>query len=323
MRRNFELLYGYPVLACFEGDDGDDGDGGDGDGDGGDGDGNLNPDFEARIKQATANAEAAQIEASRKAAEARQVTADAAAAATAAQKSSFSQEDVNTFLADDRRRHQDKYKKLEGSYQDMLADKTLAQEKREKMEADLLDLQKSFRTKEQQAAFDRKKEKERFTSEVSTYKEAAEKWESMYKNSVIMRSLQDAAVEADAFNPTQIVGLLSPVTAMRLATDDDGKELEDKMIPMIDFPDIDEETGAKVVTLRTPQEAVQRMKELPELFGNLFRANVVSGIGAGSATGGAASGKGGRIDPTKLTAAQFIKLRKENPEALGLKRRPS
>ena len=203
----------------------------------------------------------------------------------------------------------------------MLADKTLASEQRGKLESELQDLQKSFRTKEQQAEYERKQEQQRFKTEVTGYKDSATKWERMYKDSVIDRSLQDAAIAAESFNPSQIVGLLRPMTQMRPATDEDGGEIENQMNPMIDFPDIDEKTGDRIVTLRTPEQAVQRMKELPEHYGNLFRANVVSGIGSGAATGGVTSGEGGRIDVTKLTSEQYRKLREDNPEALGLRKR--
>jgi hypothetical protein len=315
MKREFELLYGFPVLACFDGDDdaGGDSDSGDDAGFGGDAGTDT---IEARLKQAEEDAKQARDEADRKAAEARQTAAEAAKA----REKAFNQDDVNKFLADDRRKHQEKYKKLEKSYQDMLADKTLASEQRQKLESELQDLQKTFRTKEQQAAYERKQEQERFKQEVTGYKESAIKWERMYKDSVIQRSLQDSAIEAEAFNPTQIVGLLRPMTQMRPVTDENGEELQDQMVPKVDFPDIDEKTGERITTLRTPQEAVQRMKELPEYYGNLFRANVVSGIGSGAATGGVTSGEGGRIDVTKLSPEQYRKLRKENPEALGLRR---
>jgi hypothetical protein len=306
----FELLYGYPVLACFDGDDntttGVNS--------------NLNddePSVDSRLKQAEEEAKKARDEADRKAAEARQ----AAEAAEAAKMKAFSQEDVNTYLAEDRRKHTEKYKKLESAYQEMLADKTLAAEQRGKLEAELEDLQKTFRTKEQQAEYERKQERAQYENELKTSREAAIKWEKMYKGSVIQRSLQDAAVGAEAFNPGQIIGLLTPITQMREKLNDDGKETGE-MIPMVDFQDIDEKTGEQIITLRTPQEAVQRMKELPEYWGNLFRANVVSGIGSGAATGGVTSGSGGRIDPAKLTPDQYRKLRKENPEALGLRKRP-
>jgi len=83
---------------------------------------------------------------------------------------------------------------------------------------------------------------------------------------------------------------------------------------MIDFPDIDEKTGEEIKTLRTPMDAVKRMKEIPKIWGNLFKSNVVSGVGAGQ---GVAPGTG-EIDPTTLTSEQYMKLRRENPEKLGL-----
>lgn len=320
MKRDFDFLYGLPVLACFDGEEdtaaaaagGDDGSSFVGTGDA---TSDTTP-IEARLKRAEEEAKVAREEADKKAAEVRQ----AASVAAKAKEKAFNQEDLNTYLADDRRRHTEKYRKLEGAYQEMLADKNLATEQRSKFESELQDLQASFRTKEQQQEYERKQERERFTQEMTGYKEAAIKWEHMYKDSVIQRSLQDAAVSAGAFNPSQVVNLLSPMTQMRPIVDENGLELEDRMDPKVDFPDIDEKTGEKITTLRTPQEAVQRMKELSEHHGNLFRANVVSGIGSGAATGGVTSGEGGRIDVTKLTSEQYRKMRKENPEALGLRR---
>jgi hypothetical protein len=308
-----ELLYSFPVVACFDGDEDPAGGGGlEGElgGVGGDG---LS--VEDRLKNAEDVAKVAEQESQMRAAEARKAAEDAAVA----REKAFNQDDVNKFLADDRRKHNDKYSKLEQTYKTMLADKNLATETKSKLELELQDLQKTFRTKAQQADYERKQVEEKLTSEMSGYKESATRWEGMYKDSVIQRSLQDAAIGGEAFNPLQIVNLLRGNTTMRPAMDPEGVEIPNEMIPMIDFPDKDDTTGESVTTLRTPQEAVQRMKELPEQFGNLFRANVVSGIGAGAATGGVASGEGGRVDVAKLTTEQYRRMRKENPEALGLR----
>jgi hypothetical protein len=66
------------------------------------------------------------------------------------------------------------------------------------------------------------------------------------------------------------------------------------------------------------------MKELPEIYGNLFKSNVVSGIGSNSSTAGLAAGANGKVDPRKLSQAQYRELRAKNPESLDLgpKRRP-
>ena len=89
---------------------------------------------------------------------------------------------------------------------------------------------------------------------------------------------------------------------------------------MVEFPDKDATTGQEIMTTKTPSEAVKRMTEIAE-YQNLFRKNVVSGVGGNSAIGGLTTGSNGRIDPRNLTPDQYQKVRAENPELLGLRRR--
>ena len=264
---------------------------------------------------------AADAAAAESAANAAAAAADAAAnAASGKPGAMFSQEDINKFLAEDRRKHVDKYKQLEASYQGILTDRGLAAGEREKLQGELDDLQKSFRTKEQQMEFDRKQAAGKYENELSELKSKASKWEGMYKSQVVETSLANAAMGGDAFNPTQIIGLLQPMTELRPELDDAGHETG-RLMPVIDFPDIDEKTGEQVKTLRSPADAVRRMKELPEHWGNLFNANVVSGVGSGSAAGSAANHS--VVDASRLTPEQYQKMRRENPEAVGLRRRPT
>lgn len=230
----------------------------------------------------------------------------------------FTQEDINKFLAEDRRKHEAKYKQLETSYQNILQTKGLAEDEKAKLKVEFEDLQKTFRTKEQQMEFEKKQAALKYESELGDWKQKAVRWEGMYKDQVIHTSLQDAAISGGAFNPNQIIGLLHPITELRPEVDKDGKETG-RLVPMIDFPDIDEKTGESIKTLRSPKDAVKRMTELPQLWGNLFKSNVVSGVGAGTASGGAAAS--GRVDVSKLTPEQYRKIRAENPELLGLKRK--
>lgn len=233
----------------------------------------------------------------------------------------FSQDDVNRIvqdrLAKDRKTQETKYKDLEGEYKTLLENQSLSSDQRVKLESELEDIQKRFRTKEQQQAHERKQVEEQLSSELETYKVAALDWEGKYKTSVTDRALIDAATTGDAFNSQQVVALLRPMTKMIEAKGPDGQPTG-QLVPMLDFPDVNE-AGEPVMTQRTPDEAVKRMKEIPEQYGNLFKSNVVSGIGAGSANGGVTPGTAGRIDVTKLTPEQYMKIRKENPSLLGLK----
>lgn len=225
----------------------------------------------------------------------------------------FTQADVNKFLADDRRKHEARYKQVEQTLQTQLKNAQLGANEREKLQKDLEELQASFRTKEQQAEYEKKQAAQKYERELNETKARAERWETMFRKEKIDRSLLDAA-GSDAFNPTLIVDLLRPVTELREETDANGNPTG-HLIPMISFNDIDEKTGEPIKTLRTPTDAVKRMKELPSLYGGLFKSNVVSGVGAGSAEGTVRTGK---IDPTTLSPEQYRKLRQEDPAKLGL-----
>jgi hypothetical protein len=135
----------------------------------------------------------------------------------------------------------------------------------------------------------------------------------------VARSLQDAAVMADAFQPSQVVTLLKHMTRLVEEVDDKTGKSTGRFQIVVDFPDVDAD-GNPTIAVHTPAGAVKRMKDLPETYGNLFKSGVVSGIGANSSTG-VMPGSNGKIDLRKLTPAQYRELREKNPAALGLKQR--
>lgn len=197
--------------------------------------------------------------------------------------------------------------KQERMYKDTLSNnKNLTDKERGEIQEQLSTVQGQLRTEKQQAQIALKELEEQFSGKLSAAEKRAQEAEGKYRDSTIKRALQDAAVTHEAYRPEQVVKLLSDIT----------KLVDDKV--MVDFPDEDATTGEAIKTTRTPDEAVKRMKEKPDLYGNLFRNNVVSGIGSNSATGGASPGKDGVVDVRKLTQAQYRDLRAKNPSALGL-----
>jgi predicted RNase H-like nuclease (RuvC/YqgF family) len=216
----------------------------------------------------------------------------------------FSQEQVNKFVAEEKRSWQTKYEKLEQSINSLNEDRSLTEQEKQKLNEEVENLRKSLRTKETNAEAERKKAEEQYKNELESTKESAKRWEQMFKQSTVQRSLLDAAVQGDAYEPSQIVTMLQPFTEL--------KEEDGQFKTMISFQDVDEKTGEPIETLRNPLEAVSRMKELKK-YQNLFNSGVVPGIG-GSNSGVAE----GDIDVSSLTQEQYRKLRRENPERLGL-----
>lgn len=289
MFNNLNLYLCLGQVSCFDGDD--------------------NSGDDAAAAAAAAVVKAAEVK----------LAADAAAKAAAGDTKTFTQPDVNRIveerLARERKQNAEKYRELETSYSTLLESQGLSEEERGKMEENLADVQKKLRTKEEDAKFQLKQVKDAHVTELTDAKKSAKVWEDRFHTSSIDRALQDAAVANEAYSNDQIVRLLRPMTKLKPKLDEAGKET-DEFETVIDFPDVDEK-GLAVITQRTPVDTVKRMKEMRD-YANLFKSNVVSGVGANSATGGHTPGSNGQIDATTLTIEQYAKIRKENPALLGL-----
>jgi hypothetical protein len=230
----------------------------------------------------------------------------------------FSQDEVNKFLADERRKTTQKYTQLEGAYKEALANQNLTQEQRVQLEEKLEDLQKTFRTKEEQLKHEQKAFEEKYTKELESYKTSAQTWEGRFKNTMLEQTLQDAAVKHDAYDPMVLTILLKTMSKVIEKTDEQGRGTGE-WTTIVDLTDVDAKTGETIVTRRTPEDAVKRMKEL-ERFANQFKPNVVAGIGSGTATGVGRPGAG-VFDPSRMTTEQYMELRRKDPSKLGIQPR--
>jgi len=234
------------------------------------------------------------------------------------------QKKFNDAIASERRKQEAKYRKelekTEATYKELLANNNSLTEKERKTLQDNLDtIQGQLRSREQQAAQEKKELETSYQGKLAAAEQRAIAAEQRWRDSTIMRALQDAAVEHEAYSTRQVVMLLKDWTRLVEKVDANGKGTGQFDV-MVDFPDKDATTGQEIKTTKTPSEAVKRMTDVTE-YQNLFRRNVVSGVGGNSAIGGLTPGSNGRIDVRSLTHEQFLKVRAEHPELLGLRRK--
>jgi hypothetical protein len=250
--------------------------------------------------------------------------ADAAAASAAAAATppaapvvadgvkTFNQEQVNAFLAEEKRKTDAKFKTALTQKQtlidQMLADKTLSEQSRATLEAEKESLQTQLLTKEEKLKAEKKAVEDSLTAKVKETEAKATEWETRFSESTVKRELQEAAVTGEAFNPTQLVTLLKNSSKLEPVMGADGK------------PTGDHKT---VVTLDgktySPAEAVAAMKADVAQYGNLFKTPSVAGAGASSAP--AFVPGSGQIDWANLTQAQYEQLRGKHPNLPAGKRR--
>ena len=249
----------------------------------------------------------------------------AAAAAAAAAGKTFTQEDVNRIVAADRRKLEEALKKTEKQYQDLLASQSLTEQERKALQANLEMVQGQLRSKEEQLLLEKKQVEEAYAGKLQEMEKKATHFETLYRDSTIERALQDAAMKQEAWSSSQVVALLRGQTKMLEETDPKTGKLTGRYKPVVEMQALNTTTGEMETKTYTPEDAVKKMKDTPDVWGNLFKSGVVSGIGAGTATGGLTLGQSGRLSAeaiNKLTHEQFLEIRANHPEWLGLKPLP-
>ncbi len=84
---------------------------------------------------------------------------------------------------------------------------------------------------------------ESYAGKLQEAEKKASFFETLFRDSTIERSLQDAAVKHEAFSPSQIVTQLRRQTKMLEATDPKTGQLTGKYKPMVEMLDVNPTTG--------------------------------------------------------------------------------
>ena len=241
----------------------------------------------------------------------------AQAAGGGAKPKVFTQDDINRYLAEDRRKHEEKVTKVESEYKRVLENFQLTENQRKQLEEGLETVRAESRTKEENLSKQFENLKNESQKTAKSLAEERDSWKNRYETTEIRRSIQDAANKGEAYRSDHILAILQPLTRMTTIMDQTGKATSD-LAPRVHWPANDPKTGESLTNVFTADEAVNYMKDKPDEYGYLFKSGAQGGIGGGNGTGTTA-GKNGKVDVTQLTPAQYRELRKKNPAALGLK----
>jgi uncharacterized coiled-coil protein SlyX len=230
----------------------------------------------------------------------------------------FSQLDLNTFLAVDKRKHQAQLHRVEKMLEEVSAAHTAKDARVSELETQLAaikeEIQTANLTAEQKAERAHKQHVEQLTGKLTAEQKAAQDWKSRCERSAIRQAITDAAV-ANGADPKQMIRLLE--ASSRVTFDESGNN------PRVEF---DLDNGDQVVTYPMGP-GVGELKLKPE-FQPFFRANSVGGSGTNNSVNTQAGGTpaaGGKVDRAELARdpARYMQLRStpEGRALLGLRER--
>jgi hypothetical protein len=212
---------------------------------------------------------------------------------------------INQKMAEEKRKQKAETEKTIKELEKLKQNQALTTKQKDELQVRIEELQQQFMTKEELLRKEREKREKEYKSELEKHISEKDEWRNRYTNSTIERALTDGAAKHDAFSADQIVAILKPNTKLVETVDAENKPTGEYE-PRIKFSDIDAE-GKNITLDLSVNEAVKRMKDLPERFGNLFKSGVAGGLGQNGST---QSKK--KVDPKNMNTAQYMEARKKD-----------
>lgn len=213
----------------------------------------------------------------------------------------FTQDDLNKHLANNKRELREKVETLTAELEALQGKSSANSKERAEFAAKIEELNSQLLTKDELAKKEQDKLKKQKEEEVSNIRAESQKWENKYKTTMINNAIISAA--NDAFNPGQVLAILSPTSKLDPIIEN-GEETGNYKV-LVDLSITDKDGKQKKLTL-SPAEAIKEMSESPEYF-NLFKSAATGGVGKNTFSRG-----------NTTTTAQ--KLAAENPQ-LYIKKR--
>lgn len=193
--------------------------------------------------------------------------------------------------------------KHEAALQAALKNSQLSEEERNSLQEQLKTVQNQLIGKEEALKQEMKELEARYKTELETERKKAVEFETRYRTTIIDQALRSAADAGEAWNTQQVVELLRPKV-----------KLEGEAI-LVALDDVREGKDGKKEPFQNPlppADAIQRMKQLPTMYGNLFKSHVAPGIGG---SGNADLNK--PIDVRKMSVEEYARRREEVKQQLG------
>lgn len=220
----------------------------------------------------------------------------------------FTQTQVNTFLAEEKRKQQKKQQELATELEQLKKNASLTIEEKKTLEKRIEELQNQYMTAEEKARHASEIVQKQAEEELKQLVEERDSWQQRHSYLLIDTEITKSAIENKAYHFEQIAALLRPNTKLVEQLGEDSKPTGE-YIPRVRFQDTDKK-GKPINLDLTVSEAVKRMTELPQ-YGNLFEGGKKGGAG------GTGSETNTKIDLARIAKddpVQYRKLRKEQPE---------
>lgn len=206
---------------------------------------------------------------------------------------SFTQEDFDKFQAEQVAKNQELVEELET----LQTSAKLTATERDTLKGRIDSLRRESMSKEELLKAEKEETEQKYQKRIQELEGSEKKWEKTFKTSFKQAEILKAA--EGAYNPTQVYTMIKDSSEVVDVLDEDEKPTGTYKT-VVNFDTQDKE--GKPITLQlSPSEAVKKMKDMPDMYGNLFVQKGKNGFGNTNSSGGktVSSSELAKTDPQK------------------------
>ena len=210
------------------------------------------------------------------------VAADKVAADAAADRK-FTQTDMDRAVQSRLARHEKDSTALAKKAEELAERVQMSDKDRSELQTQLEEVQNAFKSSEQIAREQQEKAKNEHDVALAKEQESTKQYKILYETNLISQGINEAMVEFEALIGPAIPSILGTMTSVKETVGEDGKPTG-QFAPIVSFPDVNE-NGNPVKLELSVRDAIKRMSETPEKYGNLFKGSGSGGVGSTNAGG--------------------------------------
>lgn len=216
----------------------------------------------------------------------------------------FTQDDVNRFVGEERRKMQTKNQETVTQLQSLRESKNLTEKEKDELTERIETLQTEHMTAQEKIKVESDKRDREHKTQLKEATENKDRWQGLYTDSQIVGAITNEAAKANAFSTDQVVALLRPQTSLVETLDAEGKStgVYEPRVKM----NVKDKDGKETVAELSVTDAIKQMVDTPDLYGNLFKDGATGGVGGSTHVPGVPSGS--NTPPTD--PAEYQKWRK-------------
>jgi len=231
---------------------------------------------------------------------------------TADGKPLFTQDHMNVEIGKARQKAAEQNKTLISQLENLKSQSGNSEELQAELQAKIDQLQSIHLTEQQQYELEVKKLKDSLQKTTESLAGERDSWRDRYEFERIASEIAESASKHKAVSAEQMAALLSGKTKLAPIKGEDGKPTG-SYETQVALKDTDKE-GKQVTLILTVDKAIERMRQQPERYGNLFQHDQKSGLEGGNLLSRSAySGS----EPPK-TIEEYEAFRKVNAGRLGI-----